>query len=69
MFHPTDDLRFDRQVVLPHFFFEEELPLTEGASSTVFQARKEIVNILKGSDSRLIVVVGPFFHSRHQSGA
>jgi 3-deoxy-7-phosphoheptulonate synthase len=45
--------------VLPPVFLEEELPATERASSTVFQARQEIVNILKGRDSRLLVVVGP----------
>jgi 3-deoxy-7-phosphoheptulonate synthase len=40
-------------------FLEEELPATEQASSTVFQARNEIINILKGNDTRLMVVVGP----------
>jgi 3-deoxy-7-phosphoheptulonate synthase len=60
MLFPTDDLRIQStKVVLPPVFLEEELPATERASSTVFQARKEIVNILKGSDSRLMVVVGP----------
>src|ERR1700744_4590933 len=60
MFHPTDDLRIrSTKVVLPPVFLEEELPLTERASSTVFQARNEIVQILKGNDPRLIVVVGP----------
>ena len=60
MFFPTDDLRIQStKVVLPPVFLEEELPATERASSTVFQARNEIVNILKGSDSRLMVVVGP----------
>src|SRR5580693_4024797 len=60
MFYPTDDLRIrSTKVVLPPVFLEEELPATEQASLTVFQARKEIVNILKGSDSRLMVVVGP----------
>src|SRR6202041_3266107 len=60
MFYPTDDLRIQStKVVLPPVFLEEELPATERASSTVFQARNEIVNILKGSDSRLLVVVGP----------
>src|SRR6202167_2931767 len=60
MFFPTDDLRIQStKVVLPPVFLEEELPATERASSTVFQARNEIVNILKGSDSRLLVVVGP----------
>jgi 3-deoxy-7-phosphoheptulonate synthase len=60
MFHTTDDLRIQStKVVLPPVFLEEELPVTERASSTVFQARQEIVNILRGTDSRLIVVVGP----------
>jgi 3-deoxy-7-phosphoheptulonate synthase len=60
MFYPTDDLRIkSTKVVLPPVFLEEELPVTEQASSTVFQARNEIVNILRGSDSRLIVIVGP----------
>jgi 3-deoxy-7-phosphoheptulonate synthase len=60
MIYPTDDLRIrSTKVVLPPVFLEEELPTTERASATVFQARKETVNILKGSDSRLIVVVGP----------
>src|SRR5450432_148608 len=60
MIYPTDDLRIrSTKVVLPPVFLEEELPLTERASSTVFQARNEIVQILKGDDPRLIVVVGP----------
>src|ERR1700757_4810657 len=60
MFHPTDDLRIRAtKVVLPPVFLEEELPLTERASSTVFRARNEIVNILNGKDNRLLVVVGP----------
>jgi 3-deoxy-7-phosphoheptulonate synthase len=60
MFFPTDDLRIQAtKVVLPPVFLEEELPATERASSTVFQARNEIVDILRGNDSRLLVVVGP----------
>src|SRR6201985_2016401 len=60
MFHATNAFRIrSTKVVLPPVFLEEELPATEQASSTVFQARNEIVNILKGSDSRLLVVVGP----------
>src|ERR1700723_903406 len=60
MFYPTDDLRIrSTKVVLPPGFLEEELPATERASATVFQARNEIVNILRGSDPRLMVVVGP----------
>src|ERR1700734_715124 len=60
MLFPTDDLRIQStKVVLPPVFLEEELPATERASSTVYQARNEIVNILNGGDSRLLVVVGP----------
>src|SRR5271154_3681982 len=60
MIYPTDDLRIrSTKVVLPPVFLEEELPATERASATVFQARNEIINILRGSDSRLMVVVGP----------
>lgn len=60
MFYPTDDLRIKwTKVVLPPVFLEEELPITEKASSTVHQCRKEIVDILKGRDKRLVVVVGP----------
>jgi 3-deoxy-7-phosphoheptulonate synthase len=60
MFYPTDDLRIQStKVVLPPIFLEEELPATEQASSTVFRARNELVNILRGSDSRLVVVAGP----------
>src|ERR1700689_606280 len=60
MIYQTDDLRIrSTKVVLPPVFLEEELPATERASATVFQARNEIVNILRGSDPRLIVVVGP----------
>ncbi|HEV2276383.1 MAG TPA: 3-deoxy-7-phosphoheptulonate synthase [Acidobacteriaceae bacterium] len=60
MFYPTDDLRIKAtKVVLPPVFLEEELPTSDQASSTVFQARNEIVEILRGADSRLMVVVGP----------
>jgi len=38
---------------------EKELPETETASSTVYDARKEICEILRGKDHRLLVVVGP----------
>src|SRR6202042_498367 len=60
MFYPTDDLRITwTKVVLPPAFLEEELPITETASATVFKARNEIIDILNGKDSRLLVVVGP----------
>nr|WP_308422267.1 3-deoxy-7-phosphoheptulonate synthase [Edaphobacter acidisoli] len=60
MLYPTDDLRIKwTKVVLPPVFLEEELPITERASATVFKARSEICDILARKDNRLIVVVGP----------
>jgi 3-deoxy-7-phosphoheptulonate synthase len=60
MLYTTNDLRIKAtKVVLPPVFLEEELPVTEKASATVFQARQEIVDILNGKDRRLVVVVGP----------
>jgi 3-deoxy-7-phosphoheptulonate synthase len=60
MFYPTDDLRIKwTKVVLPPVFLEEELPITETASGTVFKTREAICNILHGKDRRLVVIVGP----------
>ena len=60
MFHPIDDLRIEwTKVVLPPVFLEEEMPTTEAASATVYQARHEICEILGGRDRRLLVVCGP----------
>jgi 3-deoxy-7-phosphoheptulonate synthase len=60
MFYATDDLRIKwTKVVLPPVFLEEELPMTEAASATVFETRKAICDVLAGDDKRLIVVVGP----------
>jgi 3-deoxy-7-phosphoheptulonate synthase len=60
MFYATDDLRIKwTKVVLPPVFIEEEMPITDAASATVFQSRKEICNVLAGEDKRLIAIVGP----------
>jgi 3-deoxy-7-phosphoheptulonate synthase len=60
MFHRTDDLRIKwTKEVLPPVQLEEELPITEKASSTVFDYRQEISDILGGKDRRLLVIVGP----------
>lgn len=60
MLYPTNNLRIkSSKLVLPPIFLEEEMPVTENASSTVFEARRQIVDILNGSDDRLVVVVGP----------
>lgn len=58
--HPTDDLRIKgTKVVLPPVFLEEEMPMTEAASATVYQTRQDICNVLAGKDRRLIAIVGP----------
>jgi len=60
MFHPTEDIRIQwTKVVLPPIFLEEELPLTDAASATIFDARNEIKAILSGEDDRLVVLAGP----------
>jgi len=60
MFHPTEDIRIQwTKVVLPPVFLEEEMPVTEAASTTIYNARNEIIEILNGRDGRLLVLVGP----------
>ena len=60
MTYPTNNLRIkSTRVVLPPVFLEEEMPVTDNASRTVFEARRQIVNVLNGEDDRLVVVVGP----------
>ncbi|WP_263410760.1 3-deoxy-7-phosphoheptulonate synthase [Terriglobus tenax] len=60
MAYPTNNLRIkSTRVVLPPIFLEEEMPVTDNASRTVFDARRHIVDILNGTDDRLVVVVGP----------
>ncbi len=60
MFHPTEDIRIQwTKVALPPVFLEEEFPVTETASETIFSGRKEITDILNGRDDRLLVLAGP----------
>jgi 3-deoxy-7-phosphoheptulonate synthase len=60
MAYQTNNLRIkSTRVVLPPVFLEEEMPVTDNASRTVFDARRQIVDILNGTDDRLVVVVGP----------
>src|SRR6266567_6225435 len=60
MLQPTENLRIQwTKVVLPPAFLEEELPITEAASATIFNARNEITDILAKRDPRLLVLVGP----------
>jgi 3-deoxy-7-phosphoheptulonate synthase len=60
MFHATEDIRLKWiKVVLPPVFLEEERPVTEAASATIYDARQDITEILAGRDPRLLVLVGP----------
>ena len=55
-----EDLRIQwTKVVLPPVFLEEDLPITENATATIFNARTDVSAILSGRDSRLLVLVGP----------
>ncbi len=60
MFYRTDDLRIKRtEVVVPPNVLEKEFPETDAASSTIYQSRNQILEILSGRDRRLLVVTGP----------
>jgi 3-deoxy-7-phosphoheptulonate synthase len=55
-----EDLRIQwTKVVLPPVFLEEDLPISEDSTATIFNARTDISAILNGRDSRLLVLVGP----------
>lgn len=60
MKHKTDDLRIEaiKAVTSPREVCEE-IPITEAAAKTTFEARQAIHRILNGKDSRLMVVSGP----------
>ena len=61
MFHNTEDIHIKwTKVVLPPVFLEEELPITEASSSTIFNARKEISDILDKRDARRFDPVSQF---------
>ncbi|MCG7985960.1 MAG: 3-deoxy-7-phosphoheptulonate synthase AroG [Candidatus Thiodiazotropha weberae] len=56
----TDDLRIKAIKELnPPAQIHQELPITEKASNTVFDARHQIHRILYGEDDRLLVIIGP----------
>ena len=56
----TDDLRIrDMTEVRSPRSLQEQYPVSERASITVFETRREIQRILHGEDDRLLVVVGP----------
>ena len=56
----TKDLRVESiRPLLPPAILLEELPVTETAALTIAHGREEIVNILAGTDDRLVVIIGP----------
>ncbi len=60
MQHQTDDVRISEiKELLPPVAVLEKFPATETASSTVFESRQAIHQILAGEDQRLLVVIGP----------
>ena len=56
----TDDLRINKIIpVISPAALQGEFKITNTASNTVYNARKEAHRILHGEDDRLLVVVGP----------
>ena len=56
----TDDLKISsmKELISPSDLIER-LPMSATASNTVIDTRSEIINILNGSDKRLLLIVGP----------
>ncbi|MBI2992800.1 MAG: 3-deoxy-7-phosphoheptulonate synthase AroG [Gammaproteobacteria bacterium] len=60
MKYQTDDLRIASiKAVTPPAEICEEIPISEDAAKTTFEARRAIHDILTGQDTRLMVVAGP----------
>src|SRR6202008_272456 len=56
----TRDLRVESiRPLLPPAILLEELPVSETAALTIARGREEIVEILDGSNDRLVVIIGP----------
>ena len=60
MMRPTQDInvRSTISLISPRRL-KQELPMSEAANRTVYESRETIKQILKGSDPRLMAVVGP----------
>ena len=60
MYQRTDDLRIAQvRPLLPPAILIEEIPASERASNVVASTREAIARVVVGTDSRLVVVVGP----------
>ena len=56
----TRDLRVESiRPLLPPAILLEELPVSETAALTIAHGREEIVEILDGTNDRLVVIIGP----------
>lgn len=60
MHRPTDDLRI-RQVrpLIPPAILQEENPVTDPIAALVDETRRDIGNVLRGHDKRMVAIVGP----------
>lgn len=60
MHRPTDDLRI-RQVrpLIPPAILQEENPVTDEIAALVGETRRDIGNVLRGEDKRMVAIVGP----------
>ncbi len=60
MTYQTDNLRITgiQEVASPETL-QKELPLSEAAARTTFEARQQIQDIMHGRDDRLLCIVGP----------
>ncbi|ORY82576.1 Phe-inhibited DAHP synthase AroG [Protomyces lactucae-debilis] len=57
---PSEDSRIiGHNPLIPPALLQEEFPQSSASLRTVVRARKEISAVLKGTDDRLVVVVGP----------
>ncbi|VAW80977.1 2-keto-3-deoxy-D-arabino-heptulosonate-7-phosphate synthase I alpha [hydrothermal vent metagenome] len=60
MSYKTDDLRIDEiREVVPYAELQAEFPITETAAKTTSETRGAIHNILRSTDDRMLVIVGP----------
>jgi 3-deoxy-7-phosphoheptulonate synthase len=60
MFKRTDDLRITNvRPLIPPAILLEEIPISEGASNVVANARTAVTEVIDGRDPRLVVIVGP----------
>jgi len=60
MLQPTDDLRITQvRPLIPPAILLEEIPISEGASNVIADARSAVANALAGRDPRLVIIAGP----------